>query len=194
MKVLVLDTETTGLPVKEPWLSLNQPWMIELGCILWDFQTKKELWSLNTLVIPHEKAVFHPKAMSVNGITVEEIMDTGRSTLDVCLELQDMVYDDSVDVIAAYNFPFDHRIVESSATRIDPTFGKKPVLGDPNKKLHFCIMEQAAKHLGRKRKLAVTYKDLFGKDLENSHKAMVDGRAAMECMYEMMVMDKNATN
>jgi DNA polymerase III epsilon subunit-like protein len=185
MRILIFDTETTGLPNNkfDRLCPVNQPHIIQLGAVLIDFGTREILHKLNTLVIPHPKAVFHPQAMEVNGLDIDVIYNTGRETVPVMREMRELVKE--ADVTGSYNLPFDKRMIDTCSERLDSTFATEPVLGDGVKPEHWCVMNQATVYFGHRAKLTAVYKKLFDKDIIGAHDAFIDSLAAAEVMIEL---------
>jgi DNA polymerase III epsilon subunit-like protein len=185
MKILIFDTETTGLPSNkhDRLCPINQPHIIQLGAVLIDYETSSILHKLNTLVIPHPKAIFNPKAMEVNKIDIDTIYSLGRETVPVMRELRDLVK--HADVVGAYNLQFDKRLVDTCSERLSEEFLTEPVLGDGTTPMQHCVMDQTTNFFGFRHKLVSVYKKLFDKEIEKAHDAFIDALAAAEVMIEL---------
>lgn len=70
MKILFLDTETTGL-------DFEQSAIIQIGAILDDFDLKSSV-KMNIKIRPHKGAVIEDGALKVNGTTREELGSPDR--------------------------------------------------------------------------------------------------------------------
>lgn len=179
MKTLVIDTETTGLFTKANELDVEQPWPVQLAVIVLDDQLQVTA-QVNALIIPPEGAVWTEKAMQMHGINPAVVAANGRPAAEVLGELRDLAAD--ADCIAAYNLPYDERVVRTSGMRL----GLGPIFPQPSETVeHLCIMEWASWKLGARYRLAQAYKQLTGKRIENAHDAFADTLAAVEVLQHI---------
>lgn len=185
MKILVFDTETTGLPLKGDQNAFEQPWVIQLGAVLLDLREDKCLGTINTLVVPPEGVKFHEGAVRVHGLSEELVRSEGRPMVDVMLELRDMRR--QANIVSAYNLAFDERLVRTSSERSHEDFVNDPVLGTAEDTFHHCIMNQATVYFKGRRKLEQVYRDLKGVGIEDAHDAMADTLAAAE-VFKMLTV------
>lgn len=189
LKVLIFDTETTGLPKNKPAEHPDQPWIIQIGAVLFDLASDRFDHTMNTLVIPPPDAAIDPEkfaeAEKIHGFPLETIMANGRPCNSVLRELRDMCAE--ADMIGAYNLDFDEKMVRFSSFRTDPSFIHRPVLNPEAQ--HHCVMHQAKAYYDSKKylKLSVVYEDLFGKKLEAAHDALADAVAAALVFKELTV-------
>jgi hypothetical protein len=74
---LVFDTETTGLPLfEQPSDHPDQPHLVQLGALLVDLDTRRELASVDLIVRP-DGWVIGEEVSKIHGITHELAMDVG---------------------------------------------------------------------------------------------------------------------
>lgn len=192
-KVLVVDTETTGLPRKGDIFSPEQPWVVQMGAVLMDLSEDGYSYTMNTLVNPPEDAYFDPKAMAVNGLSEEQIRAEGRDIVEVMAELREVRR--KADVVSAYNLDFDERIIRSSSGRAHPDFRTDLVLGRHDEGVsHICIMKQSMTALGARYKLEQVHKRVTGELLLNAHDALADTEAAARVMKELLYADLVSTH
>lgn len=188
-KVLIFDTETTGLPKNRPPEHPEQPWVIQLGAVFFDLASDRFEHVINTLVIPPDHAVIDPAkfagAEKVHGISLEMIYANGRSSQSVFRELRDLARE--ADIVAAYNFEFDEKLVRFSSYRTHPTFIHDPVLGRPTERAHHCVMEQTKDYFNAPRwlKLSEAYKRITGEPITDAHDALADAVAAAVVFKEV---------
>lgn len=181
MKVIIFDTETTGLPVKGDDLSPDQPWVLQLGAVM--LEEFEQTQTMNILIKPPEGTVFHERAVQTHGLTEELCNAEGRDPVEVLKEFRDFCA--GADIIAAYNLPFDERIIRTSSLRVDfDEFTASPVL-DP-KALHFCVMNQAAQYFKGRVRLGQAYQRLLGRPLVDAHDAFADTLAATEVFKHLI--------
>lgn len=175
-KVLVFDTETTGLPKKGDEYGDHQPWVIQIAAVLMDLREDRFEPVMNTLVVPPEGVVFEEGAVKAHQLSEEIVRANGREMVDVYAELRELRR--GVDIIAAYNLDFDERLVRTCSHRAHPDFIDNPVLGTPEEVQHHCIMKHAMAIFRRRDKLGNVYKKLTGEPLVGAHDALVDTVAA----------------
>jgi DNA polymerase III epsilon subunit-like protein len=195
-KVLVFDTETTGLPKNRPVEHPEQPWVIQLGAVFFDLAGDKFEHTMNTLVIPPDHAEIDPEkfagAEKVHGISLDMIYANGRSSQSVYRELRDLASE--ADIIAAYNFDFDEKLIRFSSYRTSPTFIHSPVLGRPTEVAHHCIMHQTKDYYQSPKwlKLNEAYQRITGEPITDAHDALADAVAAAIVFKEltMKIMTK----
>lgn len=198
VKVLVFDTETTGLFKKRKDDHPEQPWIVQLGAVLFDLKDDRFSKTLNTLVIPPPSAQIdeenYAHAERVHGISLESIYANGRSTEEVLKELRDMRQE--ADIVAAFNFSFDSRIVRCAEQRTHQTFRDDPVLGHPEEVAHHCIMlhAQAAMRVSRYPSLSKAYEHYFGVPLVGAHDALADAVAAAQLYTALIAGHPPASN
>ena len=187
MKVLLVDTETTGLPLKGDEYSPEQPYVIQLAGVLFDVQGDDIEKSINTLIIPPAGVHFHEKAVQTHGFSEEVVRANGRNPLEVYTELRELRKE--AQVIAAYNWDFDERLIRTSSEREFPEFKEDPVCGIHGKDIHHhCVMKQAMTYFKYPRqKLNTVYKELMGENIQNAHDAMADAVAAMHVMKQLLI-------
>lgn len=184
-KVLIVDTETTGLPKKGDQYAFEQPWVIQLGAVLFDLQSDRFEETINTLVVPPEGAIFEPGAVKTHGFSEEVVRANGRPMEEVYSELREMRK--KATIVAAYNLDFDERLVRTSSIRAHPDFANDLVLGTPEEVHHHCVMKQAMAVFRKRERLGVVYKRLKGETLEGAHDALADAVAAGVIFKEMLL-------
>lgn len=198
MKVLVYDTETTGLPLwNQPSDDPAQPRVCELAAVLFDDQNNEALATLHAIIrpdgwtIPEETAAIH-------GISTEFAESAGvpmRIVLPVFMELWGRC-----DVRCAHNESFDMRMLRIELFRTAPytaadadrwkvgpaycTQAKStPILNLPPTEK----MLAAGRRHAKSANLSEAYEHFTGKKLENAHSALVD---AMACAEVYMALQK----
>lgn len=188
LKVLVVDTETTGLPLyKTDPKAQNQPWPVQIGAVLMDLSKDRFDHTLNTLVTPPPNTYFHPKAVETHGLSEDVVRANGRDPVEVMLELRDLARE--ADVVAAYNLKFDEFIIRSASERSHPDFESDPVLGYADPHRHVCVMQQTSAHLGLRKwiKLEDAYEHFKGVKLMDAHDALADTVAAAIVFKEIIL-------
>lgn len=182
MKIVVFDTETTGLFDPDlPEDHMDQPWPVQLGvCVLQDFEITE---TLNTLIIPPEGVPFNESAVNLHGISPEVVLELGRPISDVFYSFSQLCR--GAEIICTYNFAFDSRIMLTSARRI----GFERPLWSPETYEH-CIMVQAQEYFRDRLPLKRVYQRLFNRQLTDAHDAFADTVAATE-VFRLLTAEIN---
>ena len=106
MKILGIDTETTGLTPSD-----NR--IIEIGAVLWDWNTGTPLRMLSQFVIP--EMPIPEEITKLTGITEEMIEQYGVLEEDVLRELSGLICD--ADYLMAHKAEFDMGFIDQAFTR-----------------------------------------------------------------------------
>jgi DNA polymerase III subunit epsilon len=201
MKALFYDTETTGLPLfHEPSEDPRQPHIVQIGAVLVDLDTRKQLASIDLTVRPHDWLIPDDVA-KIHGITTEQALDVGVAEL-IALEAFTALWLRS-DVRIGHNEQFDARIVRIGlhrfANEIHATNAEEwragraectQQLATPILKLPPTDKMRAVGRTHHKSaNLREAYKHFYGSDLQNAHSAMADAQA---CQYVYFAIKKPA--
>lgn len=187
-KIIFFDTETTGLPDwKTPSGSEHQPHIVQLGIILADTESHKQISAINVIIKPEGWMI--PKEMSdIHGITHEMAMDCGVKETTAINMLLEIWRESKARV--CHNRTFDQRIIRIALKRyqysdnvIDLWAGKdsfqctmlmsKPIMKLPPR----------GKRGYKNPRLEEAYRFFTGKKLKNAHSAMADTEACMEVFW-----------
>jgi DNA polymerase III epsilon subunit-like protein len=184
LKVLVIDTETTGLPIKGDLTDPGQPWLLQLGAVTFSLDSDRFDQKINTLVVPPKEAIFHERAVQTHGFTREMVEANGRDMSEVLAELEELRK--SCQIIASYNWAFDSFIIASCSARINPNYLDYPLLGNHGQGVsHHCVMNQATDFFGYRQKLGQVYRKITNEPLQDAHDAMADAVAAAMIMKDL---------
>lgn len=179
--LMVLDTETTGLPSSRNPQELdkfNNARLIELGYIIFD-KSGKDIKKYDDLVKPNNFMITNT---FIHGITHENAVQNGK---DINQVLDQLILDlKKVDGIICHNISFDMAIILSEAYRLN----KLELIELINSKLHFCSMSIGKKFMKNDKnpKLIELYKFLFNKDFIQDHRALSDCVACLDCFLSMI--------
>lgn len=208
IKILIFDTETTGLPLKNIPAKEdlgNYPYVLQFAGTFFEVDLDKlqddnygvvrEIFNINTYVQPYRKdvkVVTHPKALAVHGIT-DEMTEQGNLIETLALLYQGMII--QADVIVAHNLEFDSNVMMSELLNLGLVLGTRRTL------CTICTMQfskpilklindsQYAKEEYKNPKLSELYQYLFGENLEDNHIAHdADGdvAATRRCFLELL--------
>lgn len=195
MKVLVFDTETTGLPVKNASLyeSNDWPYIVQLSYILFD--TEK-----NKILVEHDWIIQIPKDIEISlevskihGITNHISQNQGIS-IDDALDHFDICFK-SADVIVGHNLQFDKKMIIVECMR-----NFRISLFKNSKKEEFCTMKNSVelckivkRYKSNPREKYLKYptqselhEKLFKKIPKGVHNSWVDILICLRCYYFMI--------
>ena len=125
MKVLVFDTETTGLPIgRNPSIMVTTSWphVLQLSYILYDSETKKIIEMQDNLIKISPGVEITPGSEAIHHITRLMCEDRGIDIRDALNNFNKTL--DKADVIVGHNISFDKRLlmVECIRTNIRQRF------------------------------------------------------------------------
>lgn len=119
MRVIIFDTETTGLPKTR---TINQdtldlwPLIVQFSYIIYDTSTNEILKSYDEIVKLEEGIQIPEESIQIHGITNEISREKGKMVKDV---LNDFFHDlQSVDLLVGHNVSFDINMLKVELLRI----------------------------------------------------------------------------
>lgn len=196
MKILFLDTETTGLPDYRRKYGTYKDLVKFSGCRLLmlsyslyeipKFESKdyeENLRKCNMLL----KKTYIIKcikvaATEIHGITQED-SDKGHCVNDVLSELINDITREKVELIVGHNIAFDDDVINSELFRL----GRECLLYSSIKR--YCTMNVARDLYGRLIKLGNLYKILFEREFDGvAHKADEDVRCCYLCYIRLITL------
>lgn len=175
MKLVFVDTETTGLPKKwgRPASEVdNWPRVVEIGVIEIDTE-QKIITSTGSLIQPDGFEI-PAEASAVHGITTE-IAAAGRQGREAFGWLHEITRE--ADRVIGHNIKFDLDCLGAEFYRLE-----LPVLPMPT----ICTMFGTKHMFGKWPKLAELYKKVFGTDFKDAHRALADITATAQCFLRLV--------
>ena len=185
MKILFLDTETSGLPIwGEPSDDPNQPHVVEIAADLIDFDTREVIASLDCLV--NNGIEMPADVLAIHGITTAMCEAEGISPVPAHERFTELVT--QADLIVGHQISFDVRMMRIHSARVT---GEKWENQVPT----FCTMKESHAHvktLPRKPdgwkwppSLADTHMHLLGEEFVEAHRARPDCDAARRIYFHL---------
>jgi len=191
--IIVLDTETTGLPLNRfaaPAQVDNWPRVVQLSYIIYDrhAETVKEADSIicpNGFEIPSEASAIH-------GISTERALQEGQDLGKVLGKLVDDLR--SVELIVGHNITFDTSALAAEFYRLEQPEVAEQII----RMSKYCTMEhgkslcqipkpgEGGKFGYKAPRLAELYRYLFCEDFEGAHNSLMDVRATARCYWRMV--------
>ena len=206
MRVIVFDSETTGLPKNKnisPEISENWPYIVQLSWLIYDDVTQK-ITNINDHIIKLADDMEIPDAaVNVHGIT-NNIMRTKGISMGIVLRkfTKDFL---SCQILIAHNFAFDNNVIQAEYYRNNQInwLGR-------HRKIEYCTMKYGKPVANIKKpskfhngmyikspKLEELYYILFKTRPSGLHNAMIDVIACFRCFHEMLygkdIFSSNAT-
>ena len=195
MKILVFDTETTGLPKKRnasPEETYLFPYIVQLSWMVFDIGTNK-VTALKDKIVRLPKNITIPqRASEIHGITQEKMLGEGEP-IDLVLDnfMRDV---SSCTYLVAHNIEFDKNMIEVECFR--NKFRKHL---SEYRKMEYCTMKNSIKLCNIPKKNPYTkkmelkwsrlielHKTLFNSKPNNLHNALIDILVCFRCFYKMV--------
>lgn len=195
MKILVFDTETTGLPEKNASIydHCNWPHIIQLSYILYDLSNNNTIIKDNYIklspIIPIDAS-----SIAIHGLNHEIINKNGIHIIPALREFNE--YLDKCDIVVGHNISFDKRLifVECLRNKIDQKFTKfvnnqkicKPEYCTMKNTTQFCeiiALSKTNKTYIKQPKLIELYTKIFPNEPlpKQLHNSLVDILCTLRC-------------
>ena len=195
MKILIFDTETSGLPDANniSVLSTNSwPYILQLAYIMYDTISNTILEYNDSLIKIGKDVYISPESISIHQITKEMCNTNGIDIKEALNKFNNALL--QVDLLIGHNIQFDKNllIVEFLRNKIMHNFNPKNI---PIQS--FCTMERGksicqltyktrdGKILSKPPKLLELFKHFFNEVPNGLHNAMTDVIVTLRCYYMM---------
>ena len=195
MKVLVFDTETTGLQEKDASIydKSKWPYIIQLSYILYDMSNNSALIKNNYIKI-HTSVVISQESFNIHHIGREILDDQGIHIVPALREFNECLK--LCDVVVGHNISFDkrlifvecfrHNIKQSFTQFIDNKKIVKPEFCTMKNTTQFCKLERLSKTNQvyiKNPKLSELYSILFPEEVlpTNLHNSLIDVAMTLRC-------------
>lgn len=178
MKIIVADTETTGIPLPSSVPIEKQPRIIELGLVVRSFDEiiGEYNWLFNPGNLPLPQEI-----TKITGLTDADLIDqlSFKEQLDEIIEIFS-----GADVFIAHNAPFDTSILKFALQMAECN-------NFPWPDIIICSAQEMMSHFGYRPKAAELYEHFVGKKIKQTHRALDDAKMlneALECanFYEFL--------
>ena len=190
-KVLAFDTETTGKwNYQAPFTDVTQPHLVQLGAILHDSETKRNIATVDMLIDPDGKWVISEEVSKIHGITHEMACKFGVLLSNACYIFRDLAK--KADVIIAHNIEFDQSII--SKAMHDEGLPEMPW----GERIIRCTMKTATNIVKAKKTgfgkgykwptLTETHLHFYGTGVTDAHTAMADAAACLNVYHKLEEM------
>lgn len=205
MKLLVFDTETTGLPRRSTgpphtWPTTAWPHPVQISAVLYDCDKGDIAESYDSVVGLPDNVIVPAGSSAVHGITTDECRESGVPVSDALQQLFEMAR--KAHVIVGHNLEFDLGVVTAAAARwscsafqpgclhIDASRSLKPRVctmreGTPLCKLPFPRPRDVESKEFKYPKLGELAAHLFGSAPPGLHDSFVDVLVCLRCHMRM---------
>ena len=194
MRVLVFDTETTGLPASRRtsiYETDKWPHMLQLSYIVYDTDTNNTLGHVDNLIRVPDELEIPEESTRIHRITKEACQAHGVDVVHALEEFDDWLRE--CDVVVGHNLSFDKRMVIVEHIRN----GLRSGLGIETQRAEYCTMKHGRdvcqilvsppdrKSYYKYPKLSELYMRLFKEEASGAHNAFADILFCLRC-YCMM--------
>ena len=200
MKVLVFDTETSGLPLERNgsiYQSFNWPYIVQLSYMIYDSETNQLVGLENDYIDIPNDVVMDPESVKIHNITSEQL----RNGISIVQALEKFnSHAEKVDLLVAHNVSFDKRMLMVEGIRNNIKVNITDTYCTMKNSINLCKIETTSRS-GEKYfkypKLSELYLKLFDVVPKNTHNALVDILICLRCFCKMElkhdVSEKNRT-
>ena len=204
MRVIVFDTETTGLPktkVLTPGLLKLWPYVVQLSYLIYDID-EKELIKIRDFIIKIPYDIEIPQeASKIHGITNDISYSQGINIENIIEEFMDDL--NQCDYIIGHNIEFDINMIKAELMRLNLIISKNMNLYYnyveflTTCKKYYCTMQEsidlcAIKQINKQGKEYIKYpklielhKKLFDTSPNGLHNSLNDILICLRCFYKM---------
>ncbi len=183
MKIVVFDTETTGIPSKG--LSLEwQPHICQFAAVVYECAdgVLREVLRRDFLIKP--SVAIEYEVVRVHGITNAMVADA-PSFGEVAEEILELF--SSADCVVAHNLAFDEAVLRCELLRLGRDGDFLPEQRFDTMKETRDLCQLPGRHEGFKSpKLVELHQFLFGRGFDGAHNALADVLATGACLGELL--------
>lgn len=200
MKVLVFDTETSGLPVERNgsiYNSFNWPYIIQLSYMIYDSETNELIGLEDDYIDIPTNIMMDPESVKIHNITSDKL----RTGINIVQALEKFNrHAEKVDLLVGHNVSFDKRMLMVEGIRNKIRVNITDTYCTMKNSINLCKIETTSRS-GEKYfkypKLSELYIKLFDIEPKNTHNALVDILICLRCFCKMElkmdVSEKNRT-
>lgn len=120
MKVLIFDTETTGLPKNQKTSpnieNINDwPYIVQMSWLYYDTNTCQLIGESDNIIKLPEGIIISEESTNIHKITNEMCKSKGKKMCNVLEEF--MIKFEEADLVVAHNMEFDHKMIQVESLR-----------------------------------------------------------------------------
>lgn len=174
-RVIIFDTETTGLLLPSSAPVEEQPRIIEIGAILIRGQRVKK--ELSQLLYPETS--ISKEITKITGLTDDDLRDQ-LTFLQFLPELKKFFK--GADYLVCHNAPFDRGMLLAE-------FNRHNIDNFPFPKETICTVQEYKHLFGRRPRLVELYERFMGRPLEQTHRALDDCKALHQVLLKTGLLE-----
>jgi len=188
MKIIIFDTETTGLPEgKNPSIYETNKWpyIIQLAYIVYDSDTNEVVTIEDDYINILSEVHIDPNSEKIHKIN-REMLNSGIPITDALEKFNK--YANMCDVYVGHNVSFDKRMVIVEGIRNNIRMNVSNTYCTMKNSVNLCNIEVTNKNEQKYLKypkLSELYNKLFQKEPRNTHNALIDILICMRCFCKM---------
>lgn len=179
MKVLVFDTETTGLIFNHTLALDRQAEVIEYYGVLADLSTGEVFSDVEHIIQPREYPMKDKTIKDTKTKLSNELLLTAPRFQTVAEDIRRQLED--APVVIAHNLAFDKEMMDLEFERL-----KKRLIWPRNL---ICSVEQTVHLQGKRMTLTALHTFLFNEGFPEAHRAKNDVTALLRCCFELYKRD-----
>ena len=196
MKLLFLDTETTGLPKKRNASIYDidlWPHIIQISFIIYDTELNEITSKYDTIISLSDSVNISQDSVMIHGITRDQSLKFGISIYDALSNLYSAV--NICDLIIGHNISFDKQIVivEYIRLNIKSNLSGKPTFCTMRNYTNLCnipkLSQTPTKNINptsfKYPKLSELHKHIFNKNPSNIHNSYNDILICLRCYMKL---------
>ena len=189
MKVLIFDTETTGLPEgRNPSIYETQKWphIIQLSYIVYDSETNDIVTLEDDYISIGNDVIIQPDSQKIHNISREMLADKGIS-IEQALEKFNK-FSEMSDLLVGHNVSFDKRMVMVEGIRNKIRVNIHDTYCTMKNSVELCKIERFWPNGDTYFKyptLSELHNELFQKIPKNTHNALIDILICMRCFVKI---------
>ena len=181
MKILVFDTETTGLPEgRNPSIKETKKWphMIQLSYILYDTDANSILECVDEIVKLDPDVTISEESISLHGISRDISNTKGKSIVYILNQFNKCLK--KADKVVGHNISFDKSIIGVESIRNLDGNLFNTYTGN-----NYCTMKRSMKLCKKWAKLSYLHEKLFNQTPNNLHNSLIDVFVCFRCFYKL---------
>lgn len=189
MKVLIFDTETSGLPEgKNPSIYETQKWphIIQLSYIIYDSETNDIVTLEDDYISIEDDVIIQPESQKVHNIS-RELLSSKGIPIEHALEKFNR-FSDMSDVLVGHNVSFDKRMVMVEGIRNKIRMNIHDTYCTMKNSVELCKIQRFWPNGDTYFKyptLSELHDELFKKIPKNTHNALIDILICMRCFVKI---------
>ena len=189
MKVLIFDTETTGLPEgKNPSIYDTQKWphIIQLSYIVYDTETNDMITLEDDYISIGEDVIIQAESQKIHNISRDLLTDKGipiKQALEKFNKFSQMS-----DLLVGHNVSFDKRMVIVEGIRNKIRMNTHDTYCTMKNSIQLCKIQRFWPNGDTYFKypsLSELHEELFKKTPKNTHNALIDILICMRCFIKI---------